>query len=748
MLRTRILALALGLYMLFGGIIPPSMAIDPSDTLLPNTTRGFLSVHSVKTLEDHWNKTQLGQLAKDPVMKPFVDDLHGQVEDRWSELHDRLGVTIGDLRDVAGGEVAIAAVQPADGRPAVAIVVDVTGKGREAKALMAKIIKTLTALKAEHTREEVEGVGVEVFKLPPEESAKLPKEFSAAPKGKEKAKAKPAEPPDRYTFCCLNDDLLAGSTHREVLQGILARAAGKKGPTLSEVGSYQAVMKRCGEDAGKAVPHVRWYVQPLGYLELMRIARLESQPDHKGRNVPQFFTEQGFDAVEGLGGFVDFGVEGYEAVHRTAVYAPGEYRQSMKILRFPNSPKPGDPKPGDPKPGGVKPADPKPGDLKPGDLKPGGVKPGGVKPGDPKPGDLKPGGVKPGDPKPGDLKPGGVKPDGVKPGDLKPTQDQFAPQRWVPMEIATYATFLFDVLGAFDNLDPLADAMFHEKGAWKRALIGLKEDQHGPRINLRKELVEHLGERISVLTDYDYQGPITTSERLLIAVEVKKGEDKAMADGIAKYYKNDREMRKREFEGHVVWEGIPPEKGKDEVPGIDIDFGLPGAKKPVRPRGKGQEHLFPNLAVTVANGHLFIASHYGFLTKVLGKVEARVKSGDTLADSIEYQQVTKALDQFVAKARCARSFTNTDEQYRATYELVRQNKMPESQTMLGRILNSLFGTGKKGVRRKQEIDGSKLPDYDIVRRRLGPGGFQATTEEQGAFRGWFLKGFILPKGST
>jgi hypothetical protein len=74
--------------------------------------------------------------------------------------------------------------------------------------------------------------------------------------------------------------------------------------------------------------------------------------------------------------------------------------------------------------------------------------------------------------------------------------------------------------------------------------------------------------------------------------------------------------------------------------------------------------------------------------------------------------------------------------------------MPESETMLGRILNSAFATGKKGVRRRQEIDGSKLPDYDFVRRRLGPGGFQATTEDQGNFRGWFLKGFLLPKGAS
>ena len=127
------------------------------------------------------------------------------------------------------------------------------------------------------------------------------------------------------------------------------------------------------------------------------------------------------------------------------------------------------------------------------------------------------------------------------------------------------------------------------------------------------------------------------------------------------------------------------------MPVVDVELpALPGAKKagPAGPATSAEHVLFPNVAVTVAHGHLFVASHYDFLTKVLGKEEARVKPGDTLADSIEYQQVTKALDQFGAKAKCARSFAKTDEQYRATYELIRQNKMPESETMLGRMLNT------------------------------------------------------------
>jgi hypothetical protein len=58
------------------------------------------------------------------------------------------------------------------------------------------------------------------------------------------------------------------------------------------------------------------------------------------------------------------------------------------------------------------------------------------------------------------------------------------------------------------------------------------------------------------------------------------------------------------------------------------------------------------------------------------------------------------------------------------------------------MLNTVFGAGKKGVLRKQEVDGSKLPEFDAVRSHLGTAGGFAVSEENG----WFVKGFMLSKG--
>src|SRR5688572_4470098 len=54
----------------------------PSETLLPNTTKGFLSVPNVDLLRENFKLTQAGELITDPVMKPFMDDLGGQLEEK------------------------------------------------------------------------------------------------------------------------------------------------------------------------------------------------------------------------------------------------------------------------------------------------------------------------------------------------------------------------------------------------------------------------------------------------------------------------------------------------------------------------------------------------------------------------------------------------------------------------------------------------------------------------------------------
>ena len=644
----------------------------PSETLLPASTQGFFAISNVDTLIERWNETQLGHLMNDPVMEPFAKDVRRQFEDRWSSIHERLGLTLEDMREVPGGDVAIGMVAPEPGKAALAIVIDVTGKLPKAAEMLEKVTATQLERGAKRSEVEVEGCPDRViqFDLPELEEEKEAEQSTlfggeTAEVAKDESTDAEAtevsdERPSRQAFYCFTGNLLAVTDNLEVMKGILGRAMGDQEGSLADHGPFQTVMRRCQADYGDGIPQIRWFIHPLGYAEAARAATPPSRR-RKGKSILEVMRNQGVGAVQGVGGFFDFASEGYEMVHRTSVQAPPPYEKAMKMLVLPN-------------------------------------------------------------------------------------ETDLAPQAWVPRDIATYTTLNFDIENAFNNFGSLFDELFGqgEAGVWEEVKQSLKEDPNGPQIDLGEDLIKHLGRRVSVLTDY--QLPITTtSERLLIAIEAKDPE--AVVSAIDRLMKNDPTVERREMEGHVIWEIV---EDKSPPPAaIDISFGDMPAVTPVRPLKKRQKdleweeeedeerRLLPHAAVTVWKGNLLIASHIDFLLKVV----APESEPEPLAEDVDYLLVDGEIAKLEPKVRCVRAFSRTDEEYRPTYELIRQNKMPESEGMFARLLNALFGEGKKGAVRRQKIDGSQLPEYQVVRRYLGPAGLQVTSEPEG----WFLKGFTLSK---
>jgi hypothetical protein len=631
--------------------------IPPAEKLFPKSTQGFISITNVEALIQHFDNTQLGKLAADPVMKPFADDVKRQFESRWSNVHDRLGVTLDDLRDVPGGEVCIGLIEPGRKMSALAITVDIAGRHKEAQEMLDKINKNLTAQGAKRSELKAPNYAEPIiqFLLPVPEEEREPESSPVGVRAggtPANAAAPAAASKDRFAFYFMSGNFLCTTDNLDVMHGILVRLSGKGAAddALAAVPGFKMVSDRCAADATDVSPQIRWFIHPIGYAAVARAATPADQR-RRGKSVLELMQNQGFAAIQGVGGFASFSDENFDLIHRTAVYAPPPYEKSMKMLKFLN---------------------------------------------------------------------------GV----------DYAPQDWVPGDIATYSTFYFDILNAFDNFGPLFDELYGggETGVWIDTLKSLENDPHGPKINLRKELIEQLGQRITLVTDY--QMPITTSsERILVAIEVKEGRDKDVARAIEKSMKGDPSAKLRDEDGLAIWEIVEDEGAAAEVPQIEL-----GGDEPTLPTHRPinrEERLFPHAAITVLNGQLFVASHMDFLQKIIAKHESR----NLLRNDADYRLVSETIENLQPNEKCAHVFSRTDEEYHPTYELIRQNKMPESESLLGRILNQLFGEGKKGHPRPQKIDGSQLPDYDSVRHYLAPAGLQATAEKDG----WFIKGFTISK---
>lgn len=323
-----------------------------------------------------------------------------------------------------------------------------------------------------------------------------------------------------------------------------------------------------------------------------------------------------------------------------------------------------------------------------------------------------------------------------------PNSSDFAPQPWVPSGIVTYTSFHWDMQNAFEMFGTLFDEIYGEAGVWEDTVQSLAKDPVRP-IDLRQDLIAHLGSRGTVVRDYKL--PITpTSERRLLAVEVRNPEE--LARVISRAMEGDPSATKRDVHGIDVWEVTAEEEESSDddsidpsadvnLDEIDVTEGLDDEDDEALGGGVG----LPTSAVAVVHGHLLVASHLDLLEKVLGEIDEQ----DRLENDVEFRLVQSAMEKLGATQNCARSFSRSDEDYRITYELFRQGKLPEADTLLAKLLNTLLGEEKEGVVRKPSLDGSKLPEYSVVKRYLGPAGAFVTSEENG----WLIIGFSLSKST-
>ncbi|HCK41304.1 MAG TPA: hypothetical protein DHW22_06685, partial [Planctomycetaceae bacterium] len=106
--------------------------------MAPNT-RGYVSIGDINTLHEHWQQTQMGQLAQDEAMQPFVEDLKRQLKSKITGVRDKLGVELSDLKDIASGEIALGLVERENDRAAIALIVDVAGHRDQLDALLKKV---------------------------------------------------------------------------------------------------------------------------------------------------------------------------------------------------------------------------------------------------------------------------------------------------------------------------------------------------------------------------------------------------------------------------------------------------------------------------------------------------------------------------------------------------------------------------------------------------------------------------------
>jgi hypothetical protein len=621
-------------------------SFPPSEQVFPGTTCAWLSVPDPSGLQEQFDATSYGGLLRDPSMQEFMKSFREQLAHSGKQRLSKLGLTLEDLGTLPGGEIAVAAIRPEEGRLATVLLVDVTGHEQEASGLVERIGERLVEQKAVRLDASDSLPKVTVYRLPPEEGvpAEAARERLAA-------------------FVLDGASLVVGDDPVQVHHVHSVLEKGRQ-DCLAAVEAFAKVTARTQTGLPETAAVLQWYIDPFVYAAAYR----EANPPREKRKGPDYLAilgRQGFDAVKAMGGRFAFRVGPYELQHQTMIYAPplpgrdpaspDRYDLAARMLRFPDA-------------------------------------------------------------------------------------AEIEPPSWVPQSVSSWIALQWDIQTAFGSAESLVDDVVGEKGVFDDVIASLKEDPDGPQIDVEADLIRGLGQRVSVLSDY--VTPIgIDSERLVIAIEAVDPE--RVAATVAKSMSTDPDMQRIESNGAVIWELIDRSM---EIPKLEIE--TPGGviahadheDEAHHRRGRlreREEKLLPHSAVTVAHGHLLIASHRDFLERVLSASEG----SETLASMPDCASVGVELRKLFPAGIALQSFGRTDESIRPAYEMLKQGSMPKSKSVMGQLLNGLLGDGKPGSVRAQKIDGSSLPDFELIRRYFGASGIGMETIDDG----WFLRGIAMPR---
>lgn len=264
-----------------------------------------------------------------------------------------------------------------------------------------------------------------------------------------------------------------------------------------------------------------------------------------------------------------------------------------------------------------------------------------------------------------------------------------APPKWVTADVGTYASVNWDVAGAYTTVESMYDT-FLGQGAWAKIIDDLAEEEDGPKIHIKRDIIDNLAGRIVIYgvspEKTDDEAEELVAEHYVFALELK--DDAPIRGAIEKLMDlGGFPGKAREFKGEKIIEFVEEE-----------------SEQPLRP------------AITIAMKQLAIATHVAELESLLQNDPDR----ESLVDTDLYKEVAKKFPNQVSWI----SFQRADTQLKAIYDGIKGGALAQDLTEE----DSEF-----------KLDTTTLPDFEVLRKYLKPSGSYLIPDE----KGWFMMTFQL-----
>lgn len=299
---------------------------------------------------------------------------------------------------------------------------------------------------------------------------------------------------------------------------------------------------------------------------------------------------------------------------------------------------------------------------------------------------------------------------------------------WVGQEASRCSFLNMDVLSLFNNMGPLFDDFLETPGVWEETLQSLEKDEKGPKVNLKTELIAHLGPQISVMRTFQDR-----NEKVFIGIQIRDGQSRQVSSALHRMFDTDPEFTSVAYGNDTIWFHSPKAQ-----PQNTRTAGRRGARAQGRARQSQAEPVQLRYAFFVADDTLFISNDPDALKSLLDHRAA----GDiiTVDKTLNYQTISTILSKAAGpNGYSFKIFANNQEGMRNNYELLRENRLGQGRTLFALIVQAILNGPDNKAGTGITFDGSTLPPFSVIENHIGPSGFFGQNESDG----WFYKGISV-----
>ena len=303
---------------------------------------------------------------------------------------------------------------------------------------------------------------------------------------------------------------------------------------------------------------------------------------------------------------------------------------------------------------------------------------------------------------------------------------------WVGENIASMNRLnvrIEEVFWASESLvnEALNDDMFRE------IINGIRDDEDGPQIDIGNDLLPNLDDHVLLLTDNTVPADIT-SERMLVAIRVKNGP--AIAKIIRRVMEAEPDASKMKGpEGVDIWR-VQRGEAEDDF-GADLFDDFADEEDIDEP-----PPLLDHWAITLVNqgkgsnsAYLVFSSHPELLVDTAERMMKGTSGGLGSVDDVK--RVMEAMKDVGGDQFAFDHVARTKLTMRAKYELLRQNKLKDSDSIVSSLIRRVFEDEQGGP--PDPLDAKKLPPLKQVEKYFPAGGSSFKTENDG----WSMTAFFL-----